>query len=125
MAVKKSDVGIQKPNERLDRRIWERTKELNKLTSEQADVSDLEDVVGLSTASEKACGIREMENRIDRLIRLKEVLEIVPISKSTWWAGVKTGRYPQPVHHLGPRITAWSMAAIMQLVNGSLINDKQ
>lgn len=29
----------------------------------------------------------------------------VPVSKSTWWLGVKTGRYPQPVK-LGPRITA-------------------
>ncbi|ACH40248.1 MAG: AlpA family phage regulatory protein [uncultured bacterium] len=32
---------------------------------------------------------------------------IIPVSKSTWWAGVKSGRYPAPVRHLGPRITAW------------------
>jgi prophage regulatory protein len=30
----------------------------------------------------------------------------LPISKSTWWAGIKAGRYPKPVK-LGPRITAW------------------
>jgi prophage regulatory protein len=29
----------------------------------------------------------------------------IPVSKSTWWAEVKAGRYPQPVK-LGPRITA-------------------
>jgi len=29
-----------------------------------------------------------------------------PVSKSTWWAGVKSGRFPKPVK-LGPRITAW------------------
>lgn len=32
------------------------------------------------------------------------ILPIIPVSKSTWWAGVKSGRYPQPVK-LGPRIT--------------------
>ena len=30
----------------------------------------------------------------------------LPISKSSWWEGVKAQRYPQPVK-LGPRITAW------------------
>lgn len=54
----------------------------------------------------------------DRLLRLKEVLEYIPVGKSTWWAGVKSGRYPAPVHHLGPRITAWSYSSIMHLVNG-------
>lgn len=36
---------------------------------------------------------------------------IIPVSKSTWWAGVKTGRYPQPIK-FGPRITAWSLDSI-------------
>lgn len=31
---------------------------------------------------------------------------IIPVSKSTWWAGVKSGRYPQPVK-IGIRCTAW------------------
>ena len=26
---------------------------------------------------------------------------LIPVSRSTWWAGVKSGRYPQPVK-LGP-----------------------
>lgn len=30
----------------------------------------------------------------------------IPVSRSTWWAGVKDGRFPKPVK-LGPRITAW------------------
>jgi hypothetical protein len=29
---------------------------------------------------------------------------IIPVSKSTWWDGVKSGRFPQPIK-LGPRIT--------------------
>ena len=35
---------------------------------------------------------------------------IIPVSKSTWWAGVKSRRYPQPVRTLGTRITAWRAA---------------
>jgi predicted DNA-binding transcriptional regulator AlpA len=27
-------------------------------------------------------------------LRLPEVLKLIPVSKATWWAGVKTGRYP-------------------------------
>jgi len=35
----------------------------------------------------------------------------IPVSKSTWWAGVKIGRYPKPVK-LGPRVTAWRIEDI-------------
>lgn len=41
---------------------------------------------------------------------------IIPVSKSTWWAGVKTGRYPQPVRGLGQRITAWRVEDIRSLI---------
>jgi hypothetical protein len=40
---------------------------------------------------------------------------IIPVSKSTWWAGVKSGRYPQSVK-LGPRITAWRVEDILELI---------
>lgn len=54
----------------------------------------------------------------DRLIRLKEVLKLVPIGRSTWYAGVKSGIYPAPVTHLGPRISAWKLGDIIELING-------
>ena len=41
---------------------------------------------------------------------------IVPVSKSTWWAGVKSGRFPTPVK-LGPRITAWRVEDIHALID--------
>jgi len=41
---------------------------------------------------------------------------IIPVCKSTWWAGVRSGRYPQPVRHLGPRITAWRAEDIRALI---------
>ena len=37
------------------------------------------------------------------------------MSKSTRWAGVKSGRYPKPVK-LGPRITAWRVDDIRALI---------
>ena len=40
----------------------------------------------------------------------------IPVSKSTWWAGVKSGRYPKPVK-LGPRITAWRVGDIRALID--------
>jgi prophage regulatory protein len=39
----------------------------------------------------------------------------IPVSKSTWWAGVKSGRFPQPVK-LGPRITVWRVEDIRKLI---------
>jgi len=44
---------------------------------------------------------------------------IIPVSKSTWWAGVKSGRYPQPVRSLGRRITAWRVEDIRTLIQSS------
>ena len=40
---------------------------------------------------------------------------IIPVSKSTWWAGVKIGRYPQSVK-LSERCTAWRVEDIRALV---------
>ncbi len=41
---------------------------------------------------------------------------LIPVSKSTWWAGVKSKRYPQPVRTLGERITAWRVEDIRSLI---------
>lgn len=40
---------------------------------------------------------------------------VVPVCKSTWWAGVKSGRFPVPVR-LGPRTTAWRVEDIRALI---------
>jgi prophage regulatory protein len=44
------------------------------------------------------------------------ITPIIPVSKSTWWAGVASGRYPQPVRSLGNRITAWRVEDIRALI---------
>jgi predicted DNA-binding transcriptional regulator AlpA len=59
------------------------------------------------------------------LLRLPQILgdrkatppirPLVPVSRSTWWAGVKAGRYPKPVK-LGPRTTAWRVRDIVDFL---------
>jgi prophage regulatory protein len=51
-------------------------------------------------------------------VRLADILAPagpLPISKSSWWAGVREGRYPAAVK-LGPRITAWKVEDILLLM---------
>lgn len=56
-----------------------------------------------------------------KFLRLRSILGPdgpIPVSKSTWWAGVKDGRFPKPVK-LGPRITVWRAEDIQRLVEGN------
>jgi predicted DNA-binding transcriptional regulator AlpA len=40
---------------------------------------------------------------------------IIPISRSSWWSGVRDGRFPQPIK-LGPGTTAWRVEDIRALI---------
>lgn len=51
----------------------------------------------------------------EKLLRLRQVLEIVPVSKSSWWAGVKSGKYPAG-RKLGERTTVWLESDISRLI---------
>lgn len=47
--------------------------------------------------------------------RLPQVLAAIPVSRSTWWAGVKSGKFPKPIK-LGPRTTVWKVEDIRKLI---------
>lgn len=49
---------------------------------------------------------------------------IIPVKKSTWWSGVKSGRYPKPVRTLGVRITAWRVEDIRALIQQTQASEK-
>lgn len=52
------------------------------------------------------------------LVRLSEILAPsgpIPVGKSTWWAGVASGRFPKPLK-LGPRTTCWRAEDIRALI---------
>lgn len=52
------------------------------------------------------------------LLRLRQIIGpsgLIPVSRSTWWSGVKSGRYPAPVK-LGARAVAWRASDIAALI---------
>ena len=53
--------------------------------------------------------------------RRKGIPPIIPISKSSWWAGVKTGKYPKPVK-LSARCTCWHADDIRKLLEPKAIS---
>jgi hypothetical protein len=58
-------------------------------------------------------------------LRLKQIIgdpkaeppipPIIPVQKTCWWDGVKSGYFPKPVK-LGPRVTAWRVEDIRDLI---------
>ena len=62
-----------------------------------------------------ATGFVRLPNIIGNSKTQPPIPAIIPVSKSTWWAGVKSGRFPQPVK-LGPRITVWRVEDIRTLI---------
>ena len=55
-------------------------------------------------------------NTQQSFLRLPDVLRIIPVSKSAWWQGCKSGRFPRPIK-LGPRTSAWRASDIAALVS--------
>jgi prophage regulatory protein len=39
----------------------------------------------------------------------------IPVSKSSWWEGLRDGRFPAPVK-LGPKTTMWRVEDILALI---------
>jgi prophage regulatory protein len=51
------------------------------------------------------------QNKNNGFLRLPQVLKLIPVSKSTWWNGCKTGQFPKP-YKLAPRVTAWKVGEV-------------
>ena len=54
-----------------------------------------------------------------RLLRLRAVLDLYPVSRSRWYAGVKSGEYPKPVR-LGKNSVAWKESDIQALLDATV-----
>ena len=48
-------------------------------------------------------------------MRLKQVLTVIPLGKTCWLEGVRSGRFPKPVK-LSERCTAWRVEDIRELI---------
>lgn len=53
------------------------------------------------------------------LYRLPQVLARIPVSRSAWFAGIRSGRYPHG-YSLGPRTTVWRSDDIDSIILGLL-----
>lgn len=48
-------------------------------------------------------------------MRLPQVLSVIPVGKTSWWEGVRAGRFPKPIK-LSTRCTAWRAEDIRELI---------
>lgn len=48
-------------------------------------------------------------------VRLSTILAVFPIGRSTWWAGIRAGKYPAGVK-IGANTTAWRVEDIRALL---------
>lgn len=48
-------------------------------------------------------------------LRLPQVLSLIPISRSSWWDGIKKGKYPKGIK-LSAHTTVWSAEDIRKLI---------
>jgi prophage regulatory protein len=48
-------------------------------------------------------------------VRLKQVLQVIPVSSGTWWTGVKAGKFPKPLK-LGTKTTVWRVEDIRKFI---------
>lgn len=51
-------------------------------------------------------------------VRLPQILAIIPISRSAWWAGIREGKFPKGIK-LGSKTTVWRADDIRTLINTS------
>ncbi len=54
---------------------------------------------------------KQLNSSVKRLLRIKEVLARLSISRSSFLEGCRTGRYPKPIK-IGPRTTVWKSEEI-------------
>ena len=49
-------------------------------------------------------------------VRLPQILSLIPISRSAWWAGIREGKFPKGIK-LGTKTTVWRAEDIRALIN--------
>lgn len=78
----------------------------------------LEQIIGRKAVSKADAEANRQSNRARRRRPCEALPAIVPVSRSTWWDGVASGRYPKPVK-IGARATAWRVEDIRALIEAA------
>lgn len=110
-----SDTGAtDAPQSKHNRKVHDMKEITKKKKSDSAhdSTSHIQSPIGSSLP---ATGYLRLQIIIGNPKSKPPILPIIPVSKSSWWAGVKSGLYPQPVK-LGPRTTAWKVEDIRELI---------
>ena len=58
------------------------------------------------------------EKPSDALVRIQKIVGpngLIPISRSSFYAGIRDGIYPKPIR-LGKRTSVWRLSELMQIV---------
>jgi predicted DNA-binding transcriptional regulator AlpA len=53
---------------------------------------------------------------IDGLLRIPQILKIIPVSESGLFAMIKEGRFPKPIK-LGAKTSVWKVTDIQEYIN--------
>jgi prophage regulatory protein len=67
------------------------------------------------------------ESKAPGLSRLKSIIKPggpLEIGRSTWWAGVKSGRFPSPLR-FSSRLVLWRDTDIQRLIENGVTNDER
>ena len=67
----------------------------------------------------------------ERFVRLGQIVGnpkkgiegIIPVSRATWYRGIKEGRFPKP-HYLGSMTAVWLMSDIQKLISDTIESSK-
>jgi len=51
-------------------------------------------------------------------VRLPQVLAVFPVSRSAWFAGIRSGKYPKAIK-LGERTAAWRVEDVRKLLQSA------
>ena len=70
-------------------------------------IAELSDVLDRGTEERSTSNVR--------LYRLPQVLERIPVSRSSWFSGIQSGRFPRGFN-LGARTTVWRSDDIDRLI---------
>ena len=83
--------------------------------------------ISLATAKPAIHAPQLLDTGFTGFLRINQILgddthpAIIPIGRTSWWNGVKSGRFPKPVK-LGARTTAWRVEDIKALVESMGVN---
>lgn len=83
------------------RRKWQRTVLLERAVEPAGEIPK--------------AGLARLEQIIGDPKASPPIRAVIPVSKSTWWAGVRSGRFP-PAIKVTPGVSAWRWADLHRLL---------